>query len=63
MVKKNIIFSFTKSDDIIFLFVISCNLFARESLLSNMILHGILLKILSSYITHFLFYNICYVLF
>ena len=37
MFKKSIIFSFTKSDDIIFFFVISCNLSARESLLSNMV--------------------------
>ena len=39
MVKKILIFSFTKSDNIIYLIVISCNLFARESLLSNMVFH------------------------
>ena len=32
MLKNITIFSFTKSDDIIFLFVISCNLFDRDSL-------------------------------
>ena len=49
MLKKIIIFSFTKGDDKILLFVISCNLFALESLLSNMIfpISSLLLSTLS----------------